>query len=225
MLLLQGIFLTKINEEGPAAKAGLLVGDKLLSVNGTPLVNCEHSDAVSALKKAGDQIEMTILRETFQLSDEHFVDNETASMKEGEKYSTIVERNEKQGGQYGFSIAGGSSASESGQENFYISKVNNQESTGSLSIGDRLLSINGHDTSTISHDQAIDLISHGGKNLELILYREKLTNGNPPPTASMVNIDNTTEVSRAIARIVSSPNPRSDLSRKHASPKVMGPWV
>ncbi|CAF3413854.1 unnamed protein product [Rotaria sp. Silwood1] len=187
-----GIFLTKINEEGPAAQAGLLVGDKLLSVNGISLINCEHSEAVSALKKAGDNIEMVVIREILQSSDNY---NENNFIKEGEKFSTIIQRDEKQGGHFGFSIAGGNQiATINANENLYISKVNNHDKSSLLAVGDRLLSINGHDTGNITHDQAIDIINNGGNNVELVVYREKYTNGNHN-IVTTTNIDNTIEVS------------------------------
>ncbi|CAF1599774.1 unnamed protein product, partial [Adineta ricciae] len=196
-----GIFLTKINDDGPAGQAGLLVGDKLVSVNGISLINCEHSEAVSALKKAGDNIEMIVMREILQSSDDY---NDTSPMKEGEKFSTTVQRDEKQGGQFGFAIAGGnqstaaaSPSTVNGFENLYISKVNKAESNSPLAVGDRLLSINGYDTGNITHDQAINIINNGGSNVDLVLYREKYTNGNHHvPTGSTGSINNTIEEAR-----------------------------
>ena len=187
---LQGIFLTKINEEGPAAQAGLLVGDKLISVNGTSLIDCEHSDAVAALKKAGDQIEMIVMREILSSNDVLSTEEQNSMMKEGEKFSTIIRRDEKNGGNFGFSIAGGttnSSSSTNGNENFYISNVH-QEENSSIAVGDRLLAINGHETGNLNHDQAVEIIQDAGNNVELIVYREKLT------TNGHENIDNTIEV-------------------------------
>jgi C-terminal processing protease CtpA/Prc len=137
---------------------------------------------------------MIVMREIFQTFDDHSLNNENLSLKEGEKYSTIIQRDDTHGGQFGFSIAGGENQTvtspTNGNDNFYISKINNQEKPNSLEIGDRLLSINGHDTSNINHDQAIDMINNGGNNIELVLYREKTTNGNEKSTT----IDHTTEV-------------------------------
>jgi C-terminal processing protease CtpA/Prc len=136
---------------------------------------------------------MIIMREILQPSEDYLSKNENSSMKEGEKYSTIIQRDEKQGGQFGFSIAGGNQTTATNEnENFYISKINNQEKSNSLAIGDRLLSINGHETTNISHDQAIDMINNGGNNIQLTLYREKVANGNQ--NSSITNIDNTIEV-------------------------------
>ncbi len=137
------------------------------------------------------------MREILQSSDDYLLINENSSLKEGEKYSTIIQRDDKQGGHFGFSVAGGGGNNQttttSGNENLYISKVNNPDKQNSLAIGDRLLSINGHETTHISHDQAIDMINNGGNNIELTLYREKITNGNPN-SSSTTNIDNTIEV-------------------------------
>ncbi len=133
---------------------------------------------------------MVILREILQPVDDYPINNENSSIKEGEKYSTMIQRDDKQGGQFGFSIAGGNETTSTiGHENFYISKINNQEKKNSLAIGDRLLTINGHDTTNVSHDQAIDMINHGGNNIELTLYREK-SNQNSSSTIT----DNTIEV-------------------------------
>ena len=181
----QGIFLMKVNREGPAAQAGLLVGDKLLSVNGVSLINCEHGKAVAALKTAGDHFPVIIMREVLSSASVSPSD-ERLRMKEGEKYSTIVEHD---GGQFGFALAGGGGSSNE-TDNLYISSVNDSEGNHSLEIGDRLLSINGHETSTISHDQAVQMIKNGGNQVELLLYREKFLD-----ESATSSIDNTIEVS------------------------------
>ena len=186
----------KVNRDGPAAQAGLLVGDKILSVNGTSLVNSEHTDAVMALKAAGDNITIVVLREVLSTNTEHSITDGRFLLKEGEKYSTLVERNDKYGGQFGFSIAGGNStASTDRNENLYITKINDQDQNIALTVGDRLLSINGRDTTNLSHDQAIDMIAHSGNQIELVLYRERIMQTNENPSKSNT-IDNTIEVSQ-----------------------------
>lgn len=128
------------------------------------------------------------MREVCQTSDD--VNDTTNLIKEGEKFSTVIQRN----GNFGFSIAGGNQTVTNGNENFYISKINQQEKKSSLAIGDRLLAINGHDTGNVTHDQAIEMINNGGNNVELTIYREKYTNGNHH-SITTTNIDNTIEVS------------------------------
>ncbi|CAF4228575.1 unnamed protein product [Rotaria sp. Silwood2] len=187
-----GIFLTKVTEEGPAGQAGLLVGDKLISVNGISLINSEHGKAVSALKNAGDNIEMIVIREILQPSDDNLINNESSSTKESEKYATIIQRNDKQDEQFGSSTADDNQiTTTNGNENIYISKINNQDTRNSLSIGDHRLSINDHVATNISHEQAIDAMNNGKNNVELTIYREQITNGNSNSSSTI--IDNTVE--------------------------------
>jgi hypothetical protein len=133
---------------------------------------------------------MSIMREILQSSDDS---NENNYLKEGEKFSTTIQRDDKQNGHFGFSIAGGNQPTMNENENLYISKVNNHEKKSSVAVGDRLLAINGHNIGDISHDQALDMINNGGNNVELILYREKISNGNH--NTMTTNINNTIEVS------------------------------
>ena len=60
---LQGVFISRVTEHGPAAQAGIVVGDKVLSVNGSTLVNADHHRAVEVLKKTGNVISMVVARE------------------------------------------------------------------------------------------------------------------------------------------------------------------
>jgi protein scribble len=59
----EGIFVSRITEDGPAEAAGLRVGDKLLSVNGVDFTEIDHYKAVDALKSAGMDFIVEIIRE------------------------------------------------------------------------------------------------------------------------------------------------------------------
>ncbi|KAI2551700.1 SCRIB isoform 8, partial [Pan troglodytes] len=59
----EGIFISRVSEEGPAARAGVRVGDKLLEVNGVALQGAEHHEAVEALRGAGTAVQMRVWRE------------------------------------------------------------------------------------------------------------------------------------------------------------------
>lgn len=65
-LLQQGIFISRVAEEGPSGKAGLQVGDKLLSVNAHSLVGAEHHEAVAVLKEAGNRVVMETMRDVLR---------------------------------------------------------------------------------------------------------------------------------------------------------------
>jgi hypothetical protein len=56
-----GVYITMIIDGSPAQECGgLAVGDRILSVNGTSLVNVTHQEAVSVLQKAGTDIELQV---------------------------------------------------------------------------------------------------------------------------------------------------------------------
>ncbi|XP_076438014.1 protein scribble homolog isoform X5 [Babylonia areolata] len=59
----ESIFFSRVTEGGPASKAGIKVGDKLLKVNDKSLVDADHYFAVDVLKNSGNDITMVIARE------------------------------------------------------------------------------------------------------------------------------------------------------------------
>ncbi|CAM4725038.1 unnamed protein product [Leuciscus chuanchicus] len=59
----EGIFISRVSKGGPAEKAGLHVGDRVLEVNGLDMLEVSHHEAVSVLRNAGSCIKMKVLRE------------------------------------------------------------------------------------------------------------------------------------------------------------------
>lgn len=59
----EGIFISRVTEDGPAAAAGLRIGDKLLTVNGISIIDVDHFVAVNILRAAGDHITIHVSRE------------------------------------------------------------------------------------------------------------------------------------------------------------------
>lgn len=60
----EGIFISKISENGPAGKDGILqTGDKILKVNGVNISSATHHEAVHVLKNAGNDIHLVVVRE------------------------------------------------------------------------------------------------------------------------------------------------------------------
>ena len=59
----EGIFVSKITDGGAASQAGLMVGDKLLSVNEHSLKDVDHYTAVKILKSCGSRFVAHIERE------------------------------------------------------------------------------------------------------------------------------------------------------------------
>ncbi|XP_041968103.1 protein lap4 isoform X23 [Aricia agestis] len=59
-----GIFISRVTPNGPAYNAGLRVGDKVLAVNGTSVVDVDHYYAVEVLKASGAVLTLVITRES-----------------------------------------------------------------------------------------------------------------------------------------------------------------
>ncbi|XP_028845143.1 protein scribble homolog [Denticeps clupeoides] len=59
----EGIFISRVSKGGPAEKAGVHVGDRVLEVNGLDMQEVTHHEAVSALRNAGSCIKLKVLRE------------------------------------------------------------------------------------------------------------------------------------------------------------------
>ncbi|XP_052739841.1 protein lap4 isoform X8 [Bicyclus anynana] len=59
-----GIFISRVTPSGPAYLAGLRVGDKVLSVNGTSVVDVDHYYAVEVLKASGATLTLVVTRDS-----------------------------------------------------------------------------------------------------------------------------------------------------------------
>ncbi|XP_048125132.1 tyrosine-protein phosphatase non-receptor type 13 [Alosa alosa] len=58
----EGIFISRVSKGGPAERAGVHVGDRVLEVNGLDMQEVTHHEAVSTLRNAGSCIKMKVLR-------------------------------------------------------------------------------------------------------------------------------------------------------------------
>uniref|UniRef100_A0A8C0JDF5 Scribble planar cell polarity protein n=1 Tax=Chelonoidis abingdonii TaxID=106734 RepID=A0A8C0JDF5_CHEAB len=176
----EGIFISRVSEEGPAARAGVRVGDKLLEVNGVALHCAEHHMAVEALRGSGSSVSMTVLRERMvepenaitvtplRPEDDYSPREPRGGLcfperPEGapptDRFSTCLMRNEKG---LGFSIAGGK---------------------GSTPYRAGCTGINGVDMTEARHDQAVALLTASSPTIALLVEREgtqQLSEGDSP---------------------------------------------
>ncbi|XP_038156537.1 protein scribble homolog isoform X20 [Cyprinodon tularosa] len=200
----EGIFISRVSEDGPAARAGVKVGDKLLEVNGVDLHEAEHHTAVEALRSSGATVSMTVLRERMvepenaitttplRPEDDYFPRERRSSglafNLEGspsgtrQTFSTCLIRNDKG---LGFSIAGGKGSTpyRTGDTGIYISRIAeggaaHRDST--LRVGDRVLSINGVDMTEARHDQAVTLLTGTSPTITLLVERDPSAPGGSP---------------------------------------------
>ncbi|CAC5374967.1 SCRIB [Mytilus coruscus] len=188
----ESVFISRVSEDGPAAAAGVTVGDKLLSVNGVNLIDADHYDAVDVLKSSGNNITMVLGREKIVEPKEEEPKEEeeepttgfaTVSFEQepgtevyGEKISTTLLRDHTG---LGFSIAGGrgSIPFKGNDQAIYISRVVDggiAQRDGKIQVGDKLLSINSVDMQDARHDQAVALLTGVDNEIRLVVYREKV---------------------------------------------------
>ncbi|KAM6171478.1 protein scribble homolog isoform 2-T2 [Erethizon dorsatum] len=202
----EGIFISRVSEEGPAARAGVRVGDKLLEVNGIALQDAEHHEAVEALRGAGAAVQMRVWRERM-VEPENAVtvtplrpedDYSPREWRGGglrlpllqpeapgplrQHHTACLVRSEKG---LGFSIAGGKGSTpyRAGDGGIFISRIAEggaAHRAGTLQVGDRVLSINGVDMTEARHDHAVSLLTSASPTIALLLERE--TGGPPPPS-------------------------------------------
>ncbi|XP_039377926.1 protein scribble homolog isoform X10 [Mauremys reevesii] len=202
----EGIFISRVSEEGPAARAGVRVGDKLLEVNGVALHCAEHHVAVEALRGSGSSVSMTVLRERMvepenaitvtplRPEDDYSPREPRGGLcfperPEGapptDRFSTCLMRNEKG---LGFSIAGGKGSTpyRAGDTGIFISRIAEGGAAhrdGTLHVGDRVISINGVDMTEARHDQAVALLTASSPTIALLVEREgaqQLIEGDSP---------------------------------------------
>ncbi|XP_065759022.1 protein scribble homolog isoform X7 [Muntiacus reevesi] len=208
----EGIFISRVSEEGPAARAGVRVGDKLLEVNGVALQDAEHQQAVEALRGAGATVHMRLWRERM-VEPENAVtvtalrpeDDYSPRERRGgslrlpllppepprpprQRHVACLVRSEKG---LGFSIAGGKGSTpyRTGDGGIFISRIAEggaAHRAGTLQVGDRVLSINGVDMTEARHDHAVSLLTAASPTIALLLERE--AGGprapSPPPHSS-----------------------------------------
>ncbi|XP_032982096.1 protein scribble homolog isoform X4 [Rhinolophus ferrumequinum] len=207
----EGIFISRVSEEGPAARAGVRVGDKLLEVNGVALQDAEHHQAVEALRGAGTTVHMRLWRERM-VEPENAVtvtplrpedDYSPRERRLGglrlplpetpgplrQRHVACLVRSEKG---LGFSIAGGKGSTpyRAGDGGIFISRIAEggaAHRAGTLQVGDRVLSINGVDMTEARHDHAVSLLTATSPTIALLLEREAGVppSPSPPPHAPL----------------------------------------
>lgn len=186
----ESVFISRVAESGPAHQCGVKVGDKLISVNAVSLEDADHYKAVEVLKNSGYDITLVVARErpitrpdNMMAEEEDNTGIATVSFTEepemevyGETISTVLTRDQNG---LGFSIAGGRGATpfKANDHAIYISRIVEGAAAhrdGRLLVGDRIISINGIDMQDARHDQAVSLLTGIDKEIQLVVYRERL---------------------------------------------------
>ncbi|MBN3317062.1 SCRIB protein, partial [Atractosteus spatula] len=239
----EGIFISRVSEEGPAARAGVKVGDKLLEVNGVDLHDAEHHKAVEALRSSGSAVSMTVLRErmvepenaitTTPLRPEDdyfprerrsglpFTPDSPGASGPCQRLSTCLVRNDKG---LGFSIAGGKGSTpyHTGDTGIFISRIAEGGAAhrdGTLHVGDRVITINGVDMTEARHDQAVTLLTGTSPTITLLVERDV-----GDPAADSTGLGGSPALARARPHSPPPPEPcdtpdQEDMSEDRAYPQ------
>lgn len=195
-----GIFISRVTEGGPADLAGLRVGDKVLTVNGVNVERVSHYDAVEVLKASGPVLILEVTREVTRLvkplthkSTSSIssvpnsktvvppspvppplnIDNEPLQTQKVSIHTTLIR--DSRG--LGFSIAGGKGSQpfKTDSDAVYISRITDggvADKDGKLAVGDRVVSINGVDLTSASHNQAVNMLTGLERFVRLTVERE-----------------------------------------------------
>ncbi|KAL5013626.1 hypothetical protein ScPMuIL_007896, partial [Solemya velum] len=226
----ESIFISRVSADGPAGKAGVQMGDKLISVNDVALLTADHYEAVNVLKQSGNDITMVLGRErVLPLSNSRVEEKSpqgfaTVSITSdnnmdvyGEKLTTVLNRDEHG---LGFSIAGGQgSVPFKGNDNsIYISRIienGTADKDGKLAVGDRIISINDVDMKDARHDQAVALLTGIDPEIKLVVYREKFVSHEEaikePPSGEKLSTPSQPRIvwSQTSSPVTTSPAPPS----------------
>lgn len=211
----EGIFVSRITEGGPADLAGLRIADKILSVNGVDFTEIDHYKAVDALKSAGHDFIVVVIREVpVKQNSSQNVSVEKEPQRSPRKsppqplprqngdIGSSTKRNSlpqtpqtpeafdlkrqiihttlirDQNG-LGFSISGGIGGTpfKEGSDHIYISRIAEggaADRDGKLTVGDRVLSINGIDVDGVRHEQVVSMLTGHERFVRLVVEREGL---------------------------------------------------
>uniref|UniRef100_A0A6P7G3I0 Protein lap4-like isoform X3 n=1 Tax=Diabrotica virgifera virgifera TaxID=50390 RepID=A0A6P7G3I0_DIAVI len=197
----EGIFISRVTEGGPADLAGLRVGDKVITVNRVNVVDVSHYDAVEVLKASGPVLILEVTREVTRLvkppntmvatkhSPTPSLTNtlnksaippplppqleEEVPLQKVLVHTTLI-RDSKG---LGFSIAGGKGSQPFKADNdaIYISRITDggvADRDAKLSVGDKVISINGVDLTGASHDQTVSMLTGLERFVRLVVERE-----------------------------------------------------
>uniref|UniRef100_A0A4W3I7I5 Discs large MAGUK scaffold protein 3 n=1 Tax=Callorhinchus milii TaxID=7868 RepID=A0A4W3I7I5_CALMI len=189
------IYITKIIEGGAAQKDGRLqTGDRLLAVNNISLQDVRHEEAVAALKNTSDMVYLKVAKPGGSHLNDVYAPPDYASSKYSEnkvpyplpaitsgRYSPVPRHAmseedftreprkiilHKGSTGLGFNIVGG----EDGEGIFvsFILAGGPADLSGELRRGDRILSVNGVNLRSATHEQAAAALKRAGQTVSII---------------------------------------------------------
>nr|XP_026696502.1 protein scribble homolog isoform X9 [Ciona intestinalis] len=156
-----GIFVSKIQADGAAANSNLRIGDRILEVNDIDLMYASHDEGVNALLASGQSMRLLVRHDPPppEMAEIHLVRNP------GEKL--------------GISIRGGvkghpGNPLDETDEGIFISKINPDGAAfrdGRISVGQRILEVNGQSLLGCTHSEAVRTLRAIGDEANFLLCK------------------------------------------------------
>ncbi|EGD78251.1 hypothetical protein PTSG_09316 [Salpingoeca rosetta] len=186
-----GVFVSSVDADSPSGRAGLRIGDEILSANGISFQGITHARAVEIIKTTtilrlvvrytGHVPAKYVARSTFNWVDgkgQALATSLGAPMGGRSSPSLPTDEGErrvllqKSTGPLGFSIRGGSDF----DLPVFISSVDRhgQAESAGLMPGHQILSINDEDVTAFRHEEVIDLIRRSDDLLMVVKYRGRV---------------------------------------------------
>ncbi|KAI6210461.1 hypothetical protein M3Y96_00330700 [Aphelenchoides besseyi] len=177
-----GLFVSKLTPGAPAERAGLRIGDKLLEVNGTSMVNQRHDVAVQCMQKNPNAVELLDSnRFPPAVASSQRQNNGAVASTSGlnsEIVSTTVVRELNHPLGMSMLHTNEVNPNRSPLRIQYIASGGLIERDGKLRVGDEVISINGINLKGMSFEDALSLLQNSNldnkpaKELHLVVLRE-----------------------------------------------------
>uniref|UniRef100_A0A8C7G941 Uncharacterized protein n=1 Tax=Oncorhynchus kisutch TaxID=8019 RepID=A0A8C7G941_ONCKI len=162
------IYVTKIIEGGAAHKDGRLqIGDKLLAVNSACLEEVSHEVAVEALKNTPDVVYLKVAKPTSVFMNDSFAPPDITNCECTHIHICIhTHAHMLKAFSLGFNIVGGEDG-----EGIFISFIlagGPADLCGELRKGDRIISVNGVELHSATHEQAAAALKNAGQTVNIV---------------------------------------------------------
>uniref|UniRef100_H2XRV4 PDZ domain-containing protein n=1 Tax=Ciona intestinalis TaxID=7719 RepID=H2XRV4_CIOIN len=175
-----GHYITDVEPNGPAERAGLKVGDRAIQINGVNIDRRSHDDVLSRLRSCEGQVVLLVIDHK---SAKHYKrisefkqttcsdDQRKGLMRAGEPRKCTIRKNDNE--EHGFFLA--IDRDRNGQIIRRVVKGGPADRAG-LSDGDRILIVNNEPVETLDHEEVVSRIRECGNVITLTVIDERSDN-------------------------------------------------
>ncbi|XP_073473409.1 Na(+)/H(+) exchange regulatory cofactor NHE-RF3 [Aquarana catesbeiana] len=163
-----GVFLDNLAPSGPAVKAGVQTGDRIIEINGKNVISDSYDQIVKLVRESGDSVMYLVVDEATY---KHFRENKNRITADQATTSLlphlprIVELTKGPDG-YGFYLR-----QEKNRKGHYIVEIDPQSPADKAKLKDfdRVVAVNGQSVEQMQHEQVVETIRKGGDKTMLLI--------------------------------------------------------